>query len=254
MVDSPGARESAVYAQNMHQAPEGAFTGEVRADADRIGVHGDILGHSERREVVRRDRQGARAQGPGRARGRSVTDAMRRRDQGGARPGRHRAQAPPPGPGGPGPGRHRPPRRHHHRLRADLGDRDRQVATPEQAQEAIAFVRALVGDRSSEQAGARGSCTAAASSPTTPPSCWRCQTSTARWWVAPAWRPSRSQRSSRRGGSSMAMGPGPTGCRARATLIVLDGWGLGGARPRQRGLAAATPVFDGCGSDIRRPR
>jgi triosephosphate isomerase (TIM) len=41
----------AVYAQNMHQAEDGAFTGEVSAPMlTDIGVHGVVLGHSERRQ------------------------------------------------------------------------------------------------------------------------------------------------------------------------------------------------------------
>ena len=41
----------AVYAQNMHQASTGAFTGEVSADMlTEIGVNGAVLGHSERRQ------------------------------------------------------------------------------------------------------------------------------------------------------------------------------------------------------------
>ena len=41
----------AVYAQNMHEADDGAFTGEVSAPMlDEVGVDGVILGHSERRE------------------------------------------------------------------------------------------------------------------------------------------------------------------------------------------------------------
>jgi triosephosphate isomerase len=41
----------AVYAQNMHQQPQGAFTGEVSAAMlVDIGVHGVLLGHSERRQ------------------------------------------------------------------------------------------------------------------------------------------------------------------------------------------------------------
>ncbi len=63
-----------------------------------------------------------------------------------------------------------------------------EVATPEQAQEAIAFVRALVGDRA--PAAGRGRCacsTAARSTPRTPPSCSRCPTSTARSSAAPRW-------------------------------------------------------------------
>ena len=41
-----------VAAQNMHQADSGAFTGEISAGmlAD-LGVHGVVLGHSERREM-----------------------------------------------------------------------------------------------------------------------------------------------------------------------------------------------------------
>jgi triosephosphate isomerase len=41
----------AVYAQNMHQLPEGPFTGEVSAAMlVDVGVDGVLLGHSERRQ------------------------------------------------------------------------------------------------------------------------------------------------------------------------------------------------------------
>lgn len=41
-----------VAAQNMHQAENGAFTGEISADMLKsIGVHTVILGHSERRSI-----------------------------------------------------------------------------------------------------------------------------------------------------------------------------------------------------------
>ena len=51
MVDSTRGSRVAVYAQTMHQAPEGAFTGEVSAEMlSELGVHGVILGHSERRQ------------------------------------------------------------------------------------------------------------------------------------------------------------------------------------------------------------
>jgi triosephosphate isomerase len=40
-----------VYAQNMHQAAQGAYTGEVSAAMLLdLGVHGVLLGHSERRQ------------------------------------------------------------------------------------------------------------------------------------------------------------------------------------------------------------
>ncbi|HEY8762774.1 MAG TPA: triose-phosphate isomerase, partial [Solirubrobacteraceae bacterium] len=51
MVDSTRGSRVQVYAQNMHSAPEGAFTGEVSPPMlVEIGVHGVVLGHSERRE------------------------------------------------------------------------------------------------------------------------------------------------------------------------------------------------------------
>jgi triosephosphate isomerase (TIM) len=51
MVDSARGSRVEVYAQNMHQEPEGAFTGEVSAPMlSEVGVQGVVLGHSERRE------------------------------------------------------------------------------------------------------------------------------------------------------------------------------------------------------------
>ncbi|HEU4977960.1 MAG TPA: triose-phosphate isomerase [Solirubrobacteraceae bacterium] len=52
MVDSARGSRVEVYAQNMHQAASGAFTGEVSAPMlGELGVHGVVLGHSERREL-----------------------------------------------------------------------------------------------------------------------------------------------------------------------------------------------------------
>src|SRR3712207_5787142 len=51
MVDSVRGSRVEVYAQNMHEADAGAFTGEVSAPMlAEIDVHGVVLGHSERRE------------------------------------------------------------------------------------------------------------------------------------------------------------------------------------------------------------
>jgi triosephosphate isomerase (TIM) len=51
MVDSARGSAVQVYAQNMHEADSGAFTGEVSAPMlTEIGAAGVILGHSERRE------------------------------------------------------------------------------------------------------------------------------------------------------------------------------------------------------------
>jgi triosephosphate isomerase len=51
MVDSARGSRVAVYAQNMHEAPSGAFTGEVSAPMlTELDVNGVVLGHSERRQ------------------------------------------------------------------------------------------------------------------------------------------------------------------------------------------------------------
>ena len=51
MVDSARGSRVGVYAQNMHEADSGAFTGEVSAPMlAEIDVDGVVLGHSERRE------------------------------------------------------------------------------------------------------------------------------------------------------------------------------------------------------------
>jgi len=51
VVDSARGSQLGVFAQTMHQADSGAFTGEVSAPMlVEIDVHGVLLGHSERRE------------------------------------------------------------------------------------------------------------------------------------------------------------------------------------------------------------
>ena len=84
VADSVRGSRVEVYAQNMHQQPEGASP--VRSQARclaRRGARGVVLGHSERREVFRRDGPGADGEGAGRTgRGpphQSCVSARRRR-------------------------------------------------------------------------------------------------------------------------------------------------------------------------------
>jgi len=52
MVDSARGSRVEVYAQNVHQEPEGAYTGEVSPSMlSELDVGGVVLGHSERREL-----------------------------------------------------------------------------------------------------------------------------------------------------------------------------------------------------------
>ena len=55
MVDSARGSRVEVYAQNMHQDAEGAFTGEVSpVMLSDLDVQGVVLGHSERRTISAR--------------------------------------------------------------------------------------------------------------------------------------------------------------------------------------------------------
>jgi len=153
MVDSARGSRVAVYAQNMHQVAEGAFTGEVSAPMlVDVGVQGVILGHSERREhFAESDRALAlkvpAAMDAGLLPILCVGETEEERERGDTE------------------------RKLRHQVQEDLARVEErrlgeiviayepiwaigtgQVATPEQAQEAIAFIRALVADRSREQA------------------------------------------------------------------------------------------------------
>ena len=153
MVDSTRGSRVAVYAQNMHFAAEGAFTGEVSAPMlNELDVHGVVLGHSERRQLFgETDKALAQKVPVALAAGLQpilcVGETEEERERGDTeRKLRHQVQE--------GLARVAP---------AQLGEiviayepiwaiGTGQVATSEQAQEAIAFVRALVADRSPEQA------------------------------------------------------------------------------------------------------
>jgi triosephosphate isomerase len=142
-----------VAAQNMHQAEDGAYTGEVSAAMlTELGVDAVVLGHSERREynceVDRALQEKVRAAlAAGLQPILCVGESEEERERGETeRKLRHQVQE-----------------------ALDKVEPDRladvviayepiwaigtgRVATPDQAQEAIAFVRALVGDRSNPAA------------------------------------------------------------------------------------------------------
>jgi triosephosphate isomerase len=149
LVDSTRGSRVAVYAQNMHQDGEGAFTGEVSAQMlVDAGVDGVILGHSERREHFCETDKALAAKVPaaldaGLVPILCVGETEDEREAGETE------------------------RKLRHQVQEDLARIDDErldqvviayepiwaigtgkVATPEQAQEAIAFVRALVADRS----------------------------------------------------------------------------------------------------------
>ena len=153
VVDSTRGSRVEVYAQNMHQAPSGAFTGEVSAPMlVELDVHGVVLGHSERRQLfAEADRALAEkvpaALDAGLKPILCVGETEEEREAGDTeRKLRHQVQE------------------GLEKVATDrLGDiviayepiwaiGTGLVATPEQAQEAIAFVRALVADRDREQA------------------------------------------------------------------------------------------------------
>jgi triosephosphate isomerase len=153
MVDSARGSRVEVYAQNMHQAQSGAYTGEVAPPMlAELGVHGVIVGHSERRELFAESDKALQLKVPAALEAGllpvlCVGETEEERERGDTE------------------------RKLRHQVKEDLhklADEQLgsiviayepiwaigtgQVATPEQAQEAIGFIRALVGDRSREQA------------------------------------------------------------------------------------------------------
>ncbi|MEJ7797729.1 MAG: triose-phosphate isomerase [Solirubrobacteraceae bacterium] len=155
MVDSTRGSRVEVFAQNMHEADKGAFTGEVTAAMlTEIDVHGVVLGHSERRQHFNdSDRALSHKLPAALAAGLKpilcVGETEEERERGDTeRKLRHQVQE---------------------GLEHLSSEQIEQVtiayepiwaigtgkvATPEQAQEAIAFVRALVGDKAPDAAGA----------------------------------------------------------------------------------------------------
>jgi triosephosphate isomerase (TIM) len=152
MVDSARGSLVQVYAQNMHYAASGAFTGEVSASMlSELDVNGVLLGHSERREYYAETDKALAQKVPvahehGLQAVLCVGETEAEREAGDTE------------------------RKLRHQIQEGLSkvDEDKlggiviayepiwaigtgQVATVEQAQEACGFVRALVGQRSKEQ-------------------------------------------------------------------------------------------------------
>ncbi len=153
MVDSTRGSPVQVYAQNMHQSPEGACTGEVSPPMlVELGTHGVILGHSERRQMFGETDKALALKVPAALEAGlepilCVGETEDEREAGDTE------------------------RKLRHQVQEDLARVPLErlgevviayepiwaigtgrVATAEQAQEAIAFVRALVADRDREQA------------------------------------------------------------------------------------------------------
>jgi triosephosphate isomerase len=153
MVDSARGSRVEVYAQNMHHESEGAFTGEISAPMlSELDVRGVVLGHSERRALFGETDRALALKLPAALTADLVpilcvgeTEEERDNDE--------------------------TDRKLRQQVRDDLanvpGERlaevviayepiwaigTGRVATPEQAQEAIAFIRALVADRDAQAA------------------------------------------------------------------------------------------------------
>jgi triosephosphate isomerase (TIM) len=153
VVDSTRGSRVQVFAQNMHQAEEGAFTGEVSPPMlTELGVHGVVLGHSERRELFGETDRALQLKVPAAlAAGLipilCVGETEEEHENGDTeRKLRHQVQE-------------GLARVETERLGAVVIAYEPiwaigtgRVATPEQAQDAIGFIRALVADRSPEQA------------------------------------------------------------------------------------------------------
>ncbi|MHB8241336.1 MAG: triose-phosphate isomerase [Solirubrobacteraceae bacterium] len=148
MIDSARGSRVEVYAQNMHYEAEGAFTGEISAPMlSELDAHGVVLGHSERRGLFGETDKALALKVPaalaaGLVPILCVGESEQERDNDDT------------------------DRKLRQQIKDDLAGVPAErlaevviayepiwaigtgrVATPEQAQEAIAFIRALVGDR-----------------------------------------------------------------------------------------------------------
>jgi triosephosphate isomerase (TIM) len=145
LVDSARGSQVAIYAQTMHEAEQGAFTGEVSAEMlAEIDVAGVVLGHSERRQYYNETDRALKLKVPralevGLTPILCVGETEEERERGETeRKLRHQVQE----------GLERVPAERLHEVVVAyepvwaIGTG--KVATPEQAQDAVAFVRALI--------------------------------------------------------------------------------------------------------------
>ena len=153
VVQAAGGSRIQVFAQNMYHADEGAFTGEVSPSMLlAAGAHGAVVGHSERRQHFGETDAALALKVPAALEAGltpilCIGETQAEREHGETED------------------------KLRHQIQEDLAEVDPDrlaqvviayepiwaigtgvVATPEQAQEAIAFVRALIAERSREQA------------------------------------------------------------------------------------------------------
>ena len=152
MVDSARGSRVQVLAQNMHSEPQGAYTGEISAAMlSELDVQGVVLGHSERRQYFGETDRALALKVPA-ALGAGLLPILCVGETEEERDGDETE------------------RKLRHQVREDLAGVPNEqlaqvviayepiwaigtgrVATPEQAQEAIAFIRALISDRDADQ-------------------------------------------------------------------------------------------------------
>src|SRR4051812_2569299 len=152
-VDALGGSDVRVLAQNMHQEPSGAYTGEISAPMiTELGVNGVLLGHSERRQYFNET-------------DRALQEKVPAALEAGLQPMLCVGETEEEYEAGDTQRKPRPQVRGGLEKVPDSRLADvviayepiwaigtGKVATPEHAQEAIGFIRALVGDRSEEAA------------------------------------------------------------------------------------------------------
>ncbi len=237
LVDSARGSAVRIYAQNMHQAEQGAFTGEISAAMlTELEVHGVVLGHSERREYFGETDKALALKVPAALEAGlepilCVGETEEERDNGDTeRKLRHQIQE----------GLARVPEDQLAKVviayEPIWAIGTGKTATAEQAQEACAFVRALVAQRS---AGRRR----AAARPLR-----RLDEARQRGRAAGAAGRRRRPRRRRLARSAVARrdhrGRGRMTTYPRVALVVLDGWGIAPDGPGNAVSLADTPVFD----------